>query len=164
MNSHAETPDCPYRNRFCGLPNGVSKDPRIAAIFSIDITGRMYFSLFPALNRMMVSGTKMISDTSLVTNMDEKNTQQIRKNDSPLMVVKRPAKRMKGRKMFSCLKPSSTVSIMNSVPRVRQSMEEMSERSGGVMKNDITAARTARVSIISFFRKSMIFFTLNHLL
>ena len=29
------------RNRFCGLPNGVSREPRIAAIFSIARIGRI---------------------------------------------------------------------------------------------------------------------------
>lgn len=130
----------------------------MAAMFSIEITGSMYFSLFPALNSMIVSGTKMISDTSFVTNIDEKNTQQIRKNDSPGMVMNRFAKRMNGRKMFSCLKPSSTVSIMNSVPSVRQSMPESRSLLGGVMNIAMTAAASARVSIISFLKKAAIRF------
>ena len=36
-----EMPDCPKRNRFCGLPKGMSSEPRMAAMFSIEMTGRI---------------------------------------------------------------------------------------------------------------------------
>lgn len=37
--------------------------------------------------RRIVSGTKTISDTSFVTNMEEKNTPKIKKNEIPTMEV-----------------------------------------------------------------------------
>ena len=80
-------PDCSNRNRFCGLPKGVSKEPRIAAIFSIEMTGRIYGSFFAVRKRRIVSGTKTISDISFVTNMEEKNTPKIKKNEIPTMEV-----------------------------------------------------------------------------
>ena len=47
----------------------------MAAIFSRVNTGRMYFSLFPALNETIVKGTNMIRDTSFVTNIELKKTE-----------------------------------------------------------------------------------------
>ena len=76
----------PYRKRFCGLPKGIRSEPRIAAMFSIEITGRMYFSLPAARNRVMVSGTKMRSETSFVTNIDEKNTPNTKKSVSEVIL------------------------------------------------------------------------------
>ena len=64
IKSNTETPDCPKTNRFCGLPNGVNIEPLMAAMFSITITGRIYFSFSPALNNKIVSGTKIIRETS----------------------------------------------------------------------------------------------------
>ena len=65
---------------------GSAKEPRIAAIFSIEMTGRIYGS-FAVRKRRIVSGTKTISDTSFVTNMEEKNTPKIKKNEIPTMEV-----------------------------------------------------------------------------
>ena len=101
----------------------------------------MNCSLPAALKSMIVSGTKMISETSLVTNMDEKNTEKTRKNERAVTLLMLPARRSTGLNMFSLLKPSRTVSIRNRVPRVRQSMSLRSSRDGGVMKSDMTAAR-----------------------
>lgn len=75
------------QKQVCGLPKGVSKEPRIAAIFSIEMTGRIYGSFFAVRKRRIVSGTKTISDTSFVTNMEEKNTPKIKKNEIPTMEV-----------------------------------------------------------------------------
>ena len=96
---------------------------------------------------MMVSGTKMISETSLVTNMDEKKTENTRKSESAAMERMPPASRSSGRKIFSLLKPSSTVSIMKRVARVCQSMSESSRAEGGVINSDATAAAAERSSI-----------------
>ena len=41
INLNADTPDWPKIKRFCGLPNGVRRDPRTAAMFSMLIAGRM---------------------------------------------------------------------------------------------------------------------------
>ena len=102
---------------------------------------------------MMVSGTKMIRETSLVTNMEEKKTPKIRNREREAMRFRLPARLTSGRRTFSCLKPSSTHSIIRSVPRVRQSMFPTSSAEGGVMTIATAAASRDRVSIISFFRK-----------
>ena len=154
MKFRVSMPDCEYMKRFWGLPKGISRDPRIAAIFSIEITGSIYFSLSPPLKSSMVRGTNMIRDTSLVTNMDVKNTPKIRNRERVSMVEKRALSMIRGLKIFSCLKPSSTQSIMSSVPRVLQSTADKSAGEGGVIKSDITAASSDTVSIASFFRNS----------
>ena len=130
----------------------------MAAIFSMEITGRMYFSFCPLRNSRIVSGTKMISETSLVTNMDVKKTPKTRKRDSPVMLLKRVLNLIMGLKMFSFLKPSRTVSIMNRVPKVRQSMFRTSAMLGFVISIDTRAAIIASVSIISFLKNCRIFF------
>ena len=95
-------------------------------------------------------GTNTISETSLVTNMDVKNTPNTRNSDSPAMVPMRPVRRSTGRNTFSCLNPSSTVSIMNSVPSVRQSMAESRAFDGGVISRESAAASSATGSMGSF--------------
>ena len=100
----------------------------------------------------MVIGTKTIRDTSFVTNMEEKKTPNTRKRDSPATVPIRPVSLSSGRKTFSCLNPSKTVSIMNSVPRVRQSIFSSSAADGGVMISEIRAASAATGSMGSFLR------------
>ena len=126
-------------------------------MFCMEMTGRIYRSFLPARNSRIVSGTKMISDTSFVTNIELKKTAKTRNRLRPAIEPIRPARRSSGLKMFSCLKPSSTVSIMNSVPSVRQSMSESSRFVGGVMHSAITAARTETVNIGSFFRNEISF-------
>ena len=130
----------------------------MAAMFSMEITGRMYASLPPCRNRRMVRGTKMMRDTSLVTNMEEKNTPNTRNRDRGAIRSIFALRDTKGRSRFSCLKPSSTVSIMKRVPRVRQSTARSREASGGVMKRETAAASRDTVSISSFFRKRRIGF------
>ena len=124
----------------------------MAAMFSMEITGRMYFSLPPLRKSRIVRGTKMISDTSLVTNMELKNTPKIRKRERLVIRFSPPASRTRGRRTFSCLKPSSTQSIIKRVPRVRQSMSFSSRAEGGVISRAIPAASSERVSISSFFK------------
>ena len=58
----------------------------------------------------------------------------------------------------SFLNPSSTHSIMSSVPRVRQSISWISFSVGGVMIMATIAAKTDIVSMGSFFRNSSAFF------
>jgi hypothetical protein len=157
MKLSASVPDCSYRYRFCGLPNGIRREPLMAAIFSIDITGSMHSSLPAPRNSIMVSGTKMISETSLVTNMDVKNTPNIRKKLSDTMLLKRELKRIRGKKRSSCLKPSNTVSIIKRVPRVCQSILDKSVLSGGVINNEMTAAASATGSMGSFFMNFIIY-------
>ena len=98
----------------------------------------------------MVSGTKMMSDTSLVTNMEEKNTPKTRNSDKPAMVLILRVRRMTGRKMFSRLKPSSTVSIMKSVASVFQSISVSRRALGGVIISAATAAVRETSSMTSF--------------
>ena len=158
MKEVAERPDCSNKNRFCGEPKGISMEPRMAAIFSMEMTGRMYFSLSPARKSRIVSGTKIINDTSFVTNIEEKNTPKIKKSDKTAMLENFDVRRMIGRKMFSCLNPSSTINIIKSVPSVCQSMREKMSLLGGVIRNESSAARTESHSIGSFFKKVRIFF------
>ena len=136
----------------------MSMEPLTAAMFSSEMTGRMKAFLPAPLNSRIVRGTKMISETSLVTNIDVKKTPNTRKSESDAMLLKRVLNLMMGLKMLSFLKPSRTVSIMNRVPRVRQSMLRMSVALGLVMTKDARAAMTESVSIISFLRNSRIFF------
>ena len=51
----------------------------MAAMFSSVRTGIMNFSLPPFLNMKIVSGTKIMSETSFVTNIEEKNTEKKRR-------------------------------------------------------------------------------------
>ena len=106
----------------------------------------------------MVSGTKMISDTSLVTNMEQKKTPKIRNRDREVIRFRLEASPTRGRRTFSCLNPSRTHSIIRSVPRVCQSISRISCAEGGVMISAIPAARRDSVSISSFFRKLRILF------
>ena len=130
----------------------------MAAIFSMEMTGRIYFSFPPSRNSMMVSGTKMISDTSLVTNMEQKKTPKIRNREREVIRFRLDARPTRGRRTFSCLNPSRTHSIIRRVPRVCQSISSISCAEGGVMMRAIPAARRDNVSISSFFRKLNIFF------
>ncbi len=102
----------------------------------------------------------MISDTSLVTNMDVKKTPNIRKRERATIVFNLEASPMTGRRTFSFLNPSRTQSIIRSMPRVCQSMSFISPHVGGVIKSEMIAAMTARVSINSFFKNPSIFFKL----
>ena len=112
----------------------------------------MYFSFPAAPNSRIVSGTKMISETSLVTNMDVKKTPKTRNSVSVVIRFIRAARRISGRKIFSFLKPSSTHSIISRVPSVRQSISRSSRSDGGVMIKATTAASSDSVSIISFLK------------
>ena len=90
--------------------------------------------------------------------IDVKNTPKIRNKESVVMLLNFLLKLMTGSKMFSCLKPSSTQSIIKRVPSVCQSISFMSALVGGVINKETTAAKTATVSIISFFKKFNTFF------
>ncbi len=157
----AVTPLCVKRKRFCGLPNGVSKEPRTAAIFSRTRTGTVYFSLFPARKRIIVSGTKMMRETSFVTNMEEKNTEKTKKVVRPRIVFKWPVRCKRGRKMFSFLKPSRTESSIKSVASVRQFMSCKSRDDGGVIKSDAIAAARDTESMSSFLKRKRIFLNME---
>ena len=134
----------------------------MAAMFWNVSTGRIYFSFPAPLNSRIVSGTKMISETSLVTNMDVKKTPKTRKRVRVVMRCIREARRISGRKMFSFLNPSSTHSIIRSVPRVRQSISLSRRSEGGVMIMAAAAASSDRVSIISRLKKPSTFFINPH--
>ena len=133
----------------------------MAAMFSIDMTGSINFSCPLPRNKMMVRGTKIIKETSFVTNIEVKNTPKIKNSESAVIVLKPAPSRMSGRKMFSFLKPSSTVSIIKSVPSVCQSIDFNNAAEGGVIKSDITAAITATKGMGSFFISEIIFFMLQ---
>ena len=133
-------------------------EPRMAAMFCSTMVGRIYFSRF-SLKRKIARGTNIIRDMSFVTSMEEKNTANTRKNARARAFFILPAKATSGRKTFSFLKPSSTVSIINSEAMVRQSML-CSVCSPGFEINSMehTAAARATVSIISFLKNPYIFF------
>ena len=96
----------------------------------------------------------MMSETSFVTNIDEKKTPKMRKSERDVMCLKCAARRTTGASTFSRLKPSSTVSIIRSVPSVRQSIDEMSRADGGVITSETMAASTESVSMGSLFKYS----------
>ena len=100
----------------------------------------------------------MMRETSLVTNMEEKNTENTRNRESPTMEPILPVSRIRGRKIFSFLKPSSTVSIMKSMARVCQSISARSVGLGGVISRETSAASRETDSIRSFLNSSAIFF------
>ena len=158
MKCHTLIFDCPNKNKFCGLPKGIKSEPLMAAMFSMEITGKMYFSLSPFLNKRIVKGTKIISDTSFVTNIDVKKTPKIKNSESVAIVLNFLLKLITGSKIFSCLKPSRTHNIIKRVPSVCQSISLISAFVGGVINKETTAASTATVSIISFFKNSNTFF------
>ena len=135
----------------------MSSEPRTAAMFSMEMTGRMYASFPPARNKRMVRGTKMISETSLVTNMEEKNTPKIRKKDIPTIEVSFWESLMSGQKMFSFLNPSNTVSIIKSVTSVCQSMLPIRVISGFVISSESAAANSDTASIGSRFNNASSF-------
>ena len=141
----------------------MSNEPLMAAMFSIEMTGRMYCS-FPLFRKsIIVRGTKMISDTSFVTNIDVKKTQKTRKRERLLTERNLVLNLMSGLKMFSFLNPSRIVSIMNSVPSVRQSIFPGRSAVGGFRIMAETAAIIESRSMGSFFRKASIFFiATNH--
>ena len=90
--------------------------------------------------------------------MEEKKTPKTRNRDREAIRFRPPARLTRGRRRFSCLKPSRTHSIIRSVPRVRQSISRSSRGEGGVMTSAASAASRDSVSIISFFRKERIRF------
>lgn len=130
----------------------------MAAMFSIEITGRIYCSHSPLLKSRIVSGTKIISETSFVTNIEVKNTPKIRNSESAVVVPSPDARFSTGRRTFSFLKPSRMQSIIKRVPRVRQSIPARKSALGGVIISPAAAARSDTVSIKSFFKKSRAFF------
>ena len=152
IKSGVEMPLFAYKNRFCGLPNGMSNEPLIAAMFSKVRTGRMYFSAREARNKIIVSGTKIMSETSFVTNIDEKKTQKTKKKVSARIDEMFFVFRRIGSKIFSLLKPSSTESSIKSVASVRQLMSEKSAREGGVIKSETAAATSETESMMSFLK------------
>ena len=157
----AVTPLCVKRKRFCGLPKGVSKEPRTAAMFSKTRTGTVYFSLLPARKRIIVSGTKMMRETSFVTNIEEKKTEKTKKIVRPRIVFKWPVRCKRGRKIFSFLKPSRTESSIKRVARVCQFISYKSFADGGVIKREAIAAKSETESISSFLKRARIFLSMN---
>ena len=153
MNEGVLIPLWLYRKRFCGLPNGVSSEPRIAAMFSKVSTGIKYFSLSPALKIIIVSGTKIISETSFVTNIDERKTEKTRKQEIEKIELSLLVCLKTGLKISSLLKPSRTVKSIKSVARVFQSMSRRIAFDGGVIKNDTITTASETESMISFFRR-----------
>ena len=99
-----------------------------------------------------------MSDTSFVTNIEEKNTPKITKNEIPAIEVIFSANLRSGLKIFSFLNPSNTVNIIKSVTRVCQSIFLSNSVLGFVINSEITATKTEIVNIISFFKYSTTFF------
>ena len=90
--------------------------------------------------------------------MDEKKTQKTRKNEMAAIEGIFSANFSSGRKIFSFLKPSSTVSIIKSVSSVCQSMLPRRLSCGFVMKREASAASSDTASIGSRLRYAMPFF------
>ena len=124
----------------------------MAAMFSNVRTGKRYFSLFPIRNKMIVKGTKIISETSFVTNIEEKNTQKTKKKERLVIPPIFSVIFNRGLKICSFLNPSRTVNNMKRVARVLQSISYRSFNCGGVMKREMTAAKSDTESIISFLK------------
>ena len=100
----------------------------------------------------------MMSETSLVTNIDVKNTPKTRNSESAVIFPRRAANAAIGRSTFSRLKPSSTHSIIKSVPSVRQSISRRRLGVSGVMISEAAAASRESASIFSRIRKENSFF------
>ena len=110
---------------------------------------------------MMVRGTKVTRDTSLVMNGARKNTVPTRKKDRAFTELKRSVRRKKGRNIFSFLKPSSTKRSMNRVKSVCQSRERNLSPVGGEIIRETRAARKDTVKTICFLQKFLIFSIFN---
>ena len=82
----------------------------------------------------------------------------MRKSDNDAMALNLLLSLSNGWNRSSCLKPSSMVSIMKSIPRVCQSMAFTRSAEGGVIKSEIRAASSETGSMGSFFMSSNIFF------
>lgn len=66
-----------YKNKFCGLPNGVKMLPKFAAIVCNTITIGANLRFFVSFRIKIAKGTKVISATSFVINMLEKKQSKI---------------------------------------------------------------------------------------
>jgi len=153
IKSGVEIPLFAYKKRFCGLPKGVRREPRIAAIFSKVRTGRIKHSFWLCLNKIIVSGTKIMRDTSFVTNIELKKTPKTKKIVRNLIDDNFRAFLKTGSKISSLLKPSRTVRSIKRVASVLQFMSDKSSFEGGVIKSEIRAARRATESIMSFLKR-----------
>ena len=107
---------------------------------------------------MIVRGTKIIRETSFVTNIEVKNTAKTKKKVRPFMDLRRLVRFKRGLKIFSFLKPSRTVKSIKRVQRVFQSIEERRSFEGGVIKSEIRAARSETESIMSFLNRALVLF------
>ena len=107
---------------------------------------------------MIVRGTKIISETSFVTNIEVRNTAKTKKKVRPFMDLRRLVRFKSGLKIFSFLKPSRTVKSIKRVHKVFQSIEESRSFEGGVIKREITAARSETESIMSFLNRALVLF------
>ncbi len=105
---------------------------------------------------MIVSGTKIISETSFVTNIEERKTEYTKKQVKNFIELKREVFCKSGEKIFSFLKPSKTESSIKSVARVFQSIWCKSSLLGGVIKSETIAAISETESIISFLKIAII--------
>ena len=105
---------------------------------------------------MIVIGTKIIKETSFVTNIDEKNTLKTKKKVRPVIPPIFLVIFNKGSKICSFLKPSKTVNNMNRVAKVLQSIVLKSSFCGGVIKSETTAAKSDTESMISFLKMKAI--------
>ena len=106
---------------------------------------------------MIVRGTKIISETSFVTNIEVRNTAKTKKAVRPFMDLRRLVRFKSGLKIFSFLKPSRTVKSIKSVQRVFQSIEERRSFEGGVIKSEIRAASRETDIIMSFLKRAAVF-------
>ena len=101
---------------------------------------------------MIVKGTKIISETSFVMNIEEKNTQKTKKKERLVIPPIFSVIFNRGLKIRSFLNPSRTVNNMKRVARVLQSISCRSFNCGGVMKREMTAAKSDTESMISFLK------------
>ena len=105
---------------------------------------------------MIVIGTKIIKETSFVTNIDEKNTLKTKKKVRPVIPPILLVIFNRGSKICSFLKPSKTLNNINKVARVFQSISCRSFNCGGVIKSETIAAKSDTESMISFLKMKAI--------
>ena len=110
-------------NRFCGLPKGSSMLPRLAATVCITTTGRIALPSPARPRTRMVNGTKVISATSLVMNMEQKNGRRTRIRQRDLR-LRLPARRRAATapKRWHSLMPATTAMKQNRMQSMRTSM------------------------------------------
>ena len=145
-----------YRNRFCGLPNGVAILPRFAAIVCNVMIGIKYCLRSIISNTNIAKGTNVINATSLVMNIDEKNgnSTKIRKNTRNCFLPdnKHCANTIN---TLHCFNPAITAIKQNNKASTRTSIKDNVSMLGGTKIIDMNAEIAAIHNTFSFFINSI---------